>query len=156
MGLLDSILSDVVGAAPGASGQQSANPLGSVLASLAGGNQQQTGNLLAAAMSMLQQNGGLGATLEKLRGSGLGAQADSWVGTGANMAVSPDQLHQAFRGSGLGNIASQLGVSQSQAGSAMAQILPELINQLTPNGQMPDDAGDLLSRGLSMLRGGAV
>jgi uncharacterized protein YidB (DUF937 family) len=105
---------------------------------------------------MLQQNGGLTGALEKLRGSGLGAQADSWVGTGANMAVSPDQLHQAFGGSALNDVASQLGFSQSQAGSAMAQILPELINQLTPNGQMPDDAGDLLARGLSMLRGGTV
>jgi uncharacterized protein YidB (DUF937 family) len=38
----------------------------------------------------------------------------------------------------------------------MAQILPELINQLTPNGQLPGNHGDLLTRGLSMLRGGAV
>jgi uncharacterized protein YidB (DUF937 family) len=156
MGLLDSILGDVMGSATGATGQQAADPLGSILASLAGGNQQQTGSLLAAAMSMLQQSGGLGGALDKLRSSGLGAQADSWVGTGANMPISPDQLQQAFGGSALGNIASQLGLSQGHAGSAMAQILPELINQLTPNGQMPDNAGALLSRGLSMLRAGAV
>ena len=157
MGLLDSLLSDVVGSATGVQGQQSAaNPLDSILGSLAGGNQQQTGNLLAAAMSMLQQNGGLGGVLDMLRTSGLGAQADSWVGTGANMAVSGDQLHQVFGGSALGNIASQLGMPQGQANSAMAQILPELINQLTPNGQLPDNAGDLLSRGLSMLRPGAA
>jgi uncharacterized protein YidB (DUF937 family) len=155
MGLLDSILGDVVGSAMGAQGQQSAaNPLGSILGSLGGGNQQQTGNLLAAAMSMLQQNGGLGGALDKLRGSGLGAQADSWVGTGANMAVSGDQLSQVF--GGLGNVASQLGLSQGQAGSAMAQILPELINQLTPHGQLPSNSGDLLTQGLSMLRGGAA
>src|SRR5262249_26588928 len=139
MGLLDSILGDVVGPAAGAAGQPgSANPLGSVLASLAGGNQQQTGKLLAAAMSMLQQSGGLGGVLDMLRSSGLGAQADSWVSTGANMPVTGDQLHQAFGGSALGNIASQLGLPQGQANSAMAQILPELINQLTPNGQVPD------------------
>jgi uncharacterized protein YidB (DUF937 family) len=151
MGLLDSIL----GSAVGAQGQQSAaNPLGSILGSLAGGNQQQSGDLLAAAMSMLQQSGGLGGALDKLRGSGLGTQADSWVGTGANMAVSGDQLSQAF--GGLGNIASQLGLSQGQAGSAMAQILPELINQLTPNGKLPANSGDLLTQGLSMLRGGAA
>jgi len=139
----------------GGQGQQSAgNPLGSILASLAGGNQQQTGSLLVAAMSMLQQNGGLGGALDKLRGSGLGAHADSWVGTGANMAVSGDQLSQAF--GGFGNIASQLGMSQGQAGSAMAQILPELINQLTPNGKMPANSANLLAEGLSMLRGGAA
>jgi uncharacterized protein YidB (DUF937 family) len=155
MGFLDSILGEVVGASAGTTGgHASANPLGSVLASLAGGNQQQTGNLLAAAMSMLQQSGGLGGALEKLQGSGLGAEADSWVGTGANMAVSGDQLQQAF--GGLGDIASQLGLSQSQAGSAMAQILPELINQLTPNGKLPANSGDLLTQGLSILRGGAA
>jgi uncharacterized protein YidB (DUF937 family) len=154
MGLLDSLLGDVMGSAVGSNGaQSSANPLGSVLASLGGGNQQQTGNLLTAAMSMLQQNGGLGGVLDTLRKSGLGAQADSWVGTGANMPVSADQLQQAFGGPAIGNVASQLGLSHGDASSAMAQILPELVNQLTPNGQMPDDSGDLISRGLSMLRG---
>jgi YidB-like protein/Ion channel len=59
------------------------------------------------------------------------------------MAVSGDQFHQAFGGSALGEIASQLGMSQHQASSTMAQILPELINQLTPNGRIPDNAGDL-------------
>jgi uncharacterized protein YidB (DUF937 family) len=154
MGLLDSILGEVMGSAMGAQGQQSAgNPLGSILGSLAGGNQQQIGGLLAAAMSMLQQNGGLGGSLDKLRAGGLGAHADSWVGTGANMAVSGDQLSQAF--GGFGSVASQLGMSQSQAGSAMAQILPELINQLTPNGKLPANSGNLLTEALSMLQGGA-
>jgi len=155
MGLLDSVLGDVVGSATGMQAQQSAaNPLDSILGSLAGDNQQQTGNLLAAAMSMLQQSGGLGGVLEMLRTSGLGAHADSWVGTGANMAVSGDQLHQVFGESALGSVASRLGMPQGQASTAMAQILPELINQLTPNGQIPDNAGDLISRGLSMLRAG--
>jgi uncharacterized protein YidB (DUF937 family) len=156
MGLLDSLFSDALGSASGMQGQQSGtNPLGSILASLGGGNQQQTGNLLAAAMSMLQQNGGLGGVLGMFQRSGLGAQADSWVGTGANMAVSGDQLQQVFGGSTLGNIASQLGMQQGHANSAMAQILPELINQLTPGGQVPDNAGDLISRGLSAFRAGA-
>jgi uncharacterized protein YidB (DUF937 family) len=153
MGLLDSLLSDVIGSATGAQGGQSAaNPLGSVLASIGGGNQQTSGNLLAVAMSLLQQNGGIGGVLEKFQSSGLGAHADSWVGTGANMAVSGDELNQALGGSALGNIASQLGMSQGQASSAMAQILPELINQLTPNGHVPSNASDLLSQGLAMLQ----
>jgi uncharacterized protein YidB (DUF937 family) len=153
MGLLDSLLSGVIGSATSGQGGQSAdNPLGSILASLAGGNQQQTGHLLAAAMSMLQQSGGLGGILGQLQSGGLGAQADSWVGTGANMPVSGDQIDRAFGGPALGHIASQLGMSHGQASSAMAQILPELINQLTPNGRVPEDSGDLISRALSMLR----
>src|SRR5262245_47939152 len=156
MGLLDGILGGLAGPGPGAQPTSGANPLGAILSSLASGNQAQSGNLLTAAMSMLQQNGGLGNVLEMFRGSGLGAQADSWVGTGANMALSGDQLQQVFGGSALGSIASQLGISSGQASSAMAQILPELVNQLTPNGQLPEDSGDILSRGLASLRGGSV
>jgi uncharacterized protein YidB (DUF937 family) len=103
-------------------------------------------------MSLLQQNAGLAGVLEKLQSSGLGSHADSWVGTGPNMAVSGDQLQQALGPAALRNIASQLGMSPEQASAAMAKILPELINQLTPNGRAPDNVSDLLSQGLSMLQ----
>jgi uncharacterized protein YidB (DUF937 family) len=83
----------------------------------------------------------------------MAQHADSWVSTGANVDISGDQLQQALGSSSIGNIASQLGMSNGQAGSAMAQILPELINQLTPNGQVPSDHSDLISKGLAMLTG---
>jgi uncharacterized protein YidB (DUF937 family) len=156
MGLLDDILGGLAGSALGGQSTAGSNPLGAILSGLASGNQSQSGNLLAAAMSMLQQNGGLANVLEMFRGSGMGQQADSWVGTGANMALSGDQLQQVLGGSAVSNIASQLGMSNGQASSAMAQILPELVNQLTPGGQLPDDSTDILSRGLAMLRGGGV
>jgi uncharacterized protein YidB (DUF937 family) len=156
MGLLDGILGGLAGPGMGGQSTSGANPLGAILSGLASGNQAQSGNLLSAAMSMLQQNGGLGNVLEMFRGSGMSAEADSWVGTGANMALSGDQLQQVFGGSSLGNIASQLGMSSGQASSAMAQILPELVNQLTPGGQLPQDSGDILSKGLEFLRGGSV
>lgn len=153
MGLLDGILGGVVGSALNQGGAPGAgNPLGELLNTL-GGGQGQGSNLLAAAMSLLQQNGGLSGVLDNFRQSGMASHADSWVSTGANMPISPDQLQQVFGSSAIGNIASQLGVSHGQAGSAMAQILPELINQLTPQGQIPTDHGDLISKGLSMLSG---
>jgi uncharacterized protein YidB (DUF937 family) len=156
MGLLDGILGGLAGSGMDDQHTGPDNPLGAVLSGLTSGNQGQSGSLLTAAMSMLQQNGGLGNVLEMFRGSGMTAQADSWVGTGANMPLSGDQLQQVFGGSALGNIASQLGMSSGQASSAMAQILPELVNQLTPSGQLPDDSGDILSRGLAFLRGGSA
>ena len=152
MGLLDGILGSL------ASGRSnsSSDPLGSILAGLTSGNQSQGGPLLAAAMSMLQQNGGLGGVLEMFRGSGLTQQADSWVGTGANIPLSGDQVQQVFGTNTLGSLASQLGMSNGQASSAMAQLLPELINQLTPAGKLPDDQGDLVEQGLAFLRGRSV
>jgi uncharacterized protein YidB (DUF937 family) len=57
-----------------------------------------------------------------------------------------------FGGSGLGNLATHLGTSPGQAGSILSQILPELVNQFTPNGQIPENHNDLISQGLDMLR----
>jgi uncharacterized protein YidB (DUF937 family) len=153
MGLLDGILSNVAGSVlSGGQSQQGANPLEDLVNSLGGGTPTGGGNLLGAVMSMVQQNGGLPGVINMLQNSGLGQQADSWVGTGANQSVSPDQIQQAFGASGLGNLAAQLGTSQGQAGSLLAQVLPELVNQFTPNGQVPDNHNDLISQGLALLQ----
>jgi uncharacterized protein YidB (DUF937 family) len=122
------------------------------LSRLGGGNQPQSGNLLLQlALSMLQQNGGLEGILGKLREGGLSQQADSWVGTGQNMNISADQLQQVFGSSGISDLASRLGMSEQQASSGLAQLLPEVINQLTPEGQVPENSNDEISQGLSML-----
>jgi len=104
-------------------------------------------------MSLLQQNGGLPGVLDSFRQSGMAQHADSWVSTGPNVGISGDQLQQALGSSSIGNVASQLGLSHGQASSALAQILPELINQLTPSGQLPDNHSDLIAQGLAMLTG---
>ena len=153
MGLLDGILSNVAGSVlSGGQSQQGANPLDALVGSLGTGSQMRSNDLLSAVMSVVQQNGGLPGVLNMLRSSGLGQQADSWVGTGPNADVSADQITQAFGGSGIASLAAQLGTSQGQAGSILSQILPELVNQLTPNGQIPDNHSDVLAKGLEMLR----
>jgi uncharacterized protein YidB (DUF937 family) len=174
MGLLDGLIGGVLGSAMGGGAQQGNNPLGSLLSSLTrgmGGAQNAgqnaspataqagglggpaAGALLAAAMALVQQQGGLSGLLDKFRQSGLGQHADSWVGTGPNMAVTGDQLHQVLGGDALGGIAARLGVPVQQAGTSMAQLLPELINQLTPGGQVPGNHNSLIADGLKMLQG---
>jgi uncharacterized protein YidB (DUF937 family) len=111
------------------------------------------GMILAAVMAMLQKQGGIGAVLGKLRSSGLGQHADSWVGTGANMPVSGDDLHRALGSDAVGGLAAKLGVNPQQAGGILSQLMPELVNQLTPQGQLPQGHGDLLSKGLEVLKG---
>jgi uncharacterized protein YidB (DUF937 family) len=135
---------------------QGQDPLGSVLGRLGGGNQGQSGNLLLQlALSMLQQNGGLEGILGKFRQGGLSQQADSWVSTGQNMNISADQLQQIFGSSTISDLASRLGMSEQQAGSEMAQLLPEVINQLTPEGQVPENSDEEISQGLSALANSA-
>lgn len=150
MGLLDGLIGNVLGSGP--SSNQGQDPLGSVLGRLGGGNQPRSGNLLLQlALSMLQQNGGLEGILGKFRESGLSHQADSWVSTGQNMSISADQLQNVFGPSTISELASRLGVSEQQAGSEMAQVLPEVIDRLTPEGQLRENSDDEIAEGLSTL-----
>lgn len=156
MGLLDGILGNVLGQALGGNRapQQAQDPLSAILSGLtgAGAGGGGMGNiLLQLGLSMIQQNGGLGGVLGKFRENGMGAQADSWVGTGQNMNIAPNQLEQIFGSGALSDIASKLGMSQDQAGSAMSQVLPELINQLTPQGQVTPDSENSVAEGLESL-----
>jgi uncharacterized protein YidB (DUF937 family) len=153
MGLLDGLL----GAALGGNREQpqTQDPLSSILGSLAGGRGTGTGVggnlLLQLALMMLQKNGGLDGVLGKFRQAGMGAQADSWVSNGQNMNVSPDELQQIFGSGSINDVASQLGMSQNQAGSAMSQMLPELINQLTPQGQVTSESDNSIAEALESL-----
>ena len=150
MGLLDALIGNVLGSALG--GNQRQDPLGSVLGGLGGRSQGQGGNmLLQVLLSLLQKNGGLEGVLGRLRQGGLGQQADSWVGTGQNMNISPDQLQQIFGSSTISDLAAQLGIPEEETGSRMAGLLPEVINQLTPQGQVPENGDDEIAQGLSML-----
>jgi uncharacterized protein YidB (DUF937 family) len=94
--------------------------------------------------------------LGKFRDAGMAAQADSWVSTGQNMDLTADQLQQIFGSGALNDIAAQLGLSQNQAGSAMSQMLPELINQLTPQGQVTRESDDSIADALQSLAASAV
>ena len=134
MGLLDQLAGQVLGGMGSGSG---------------GGGQA---DLLKIVMSLIQnQEGGLGGLLGKFNQAGLGQQAASWVSTGANMPISGDQLQSALGGDAIGQIASKLGMSSGDASGALAKLLPGLIDQLTPQGQVTE--GDALSQGLTALAG---
>jgi uncharacterized protein YidB (DUF937 family) len=151
MGLLDGILGNVVGSmlSGNQGGQQ--NPLESILGGLAGSQVSGGNPLLQIALALLQQNGGLEGVLGKFRESGMAAQADSWVSTGPNKGISPNELQEALGSSTIGQVASQLGVSQEQAGSSLSQLLPELINHLTPQGEVTSESNDAIGEGLDAL-----
>ena len=167
MGLLDSLIGSVMNSAMGGGGQQQGGGvLGGLLNSLGNqGNQAASGGaragmgdigggaLLAMAMSVVQSQGGIGGLLAKFKQSGLGQHADSWVGTGPNMPVTGDQVHQVLGADAMNAIAAKMGVPAAQAGSTMAQILPELVNHLTPGGQVPTDHQSIIEDGLKMLQG---
>jgi uncharacterized protein YidB (DUF937 family) len=126
--------------------------LGSLAGTLGGGSQAGGGNqLVQLALQVLQQNGGLTGVLDKFKASGLGQQAESWVGTGANLPVSPDQISKVLGGANLGELASKIGLPAGTAASGLAEILPQLIDNMTPQGQVPEGHENLISQGLAIL-----
>ena len=94
--------------------------------------------------------GGLGALLEQMQQAGLGDQARSWVGTGQNMPISPDALSQIFGEGGIGAIARQAGLTPQETSEGLSELLPDVVNHVTPTGEVPDF--DQLTRSVEDLR----
>jgi uncharacterized protein YidB (DUF937 family) len=129
--------------------------IGSALGGLLGGTQGQGQSpVLALVMQLVQQHGGVGGLLEKLRQGGLGQHVDSWVSTGENLPVSGEQLSQALGPELLGQLGGQLGLDPAQLGHGLAQVLPDLVNKMTPDGQVPPDHENSLLASLTGLLGG--
>lgn len=107
-------------------------------------------NTIGAVLALLngQGGGGLNGLVQAFQSQGLGDVVASWVGTGQNLPISADQLHKAIGAQQMSQFASQAGVAPDLAGTALASLLPGLIDKLTPNGQLP--AGNQLP-GLDVL-----
>ena len=128
--------------------------LGGLMGGMSGGGtgaQQQQNPLMLIALQLLQQNGGLQGMLSKFQQAGYGSQADSWVSTGQNMPISADALQQVLGQGQLGQIAQQLGMSQGDAAGGLASMLPQMVDRMTPQGQVPADHNDIVAQALELL-----
>lgn len=128
------------------------NDLGSLLGGLLGGGGKGGGaNILGALLGALGSDGGgnpLAGLLNQLRDGGLGGKADSWVSTGQNAPLSGPEVAQALPTQTLDHIAEQAGISPEQAADEIAGVLPEAVDKLTPQGEVPQGSlEDLLGRG---------
>jgi uncharacterized protein YidB (DUF937 family) len=141
MGILDGLIGGMLGGMQGGS-------------ALAGGSAEGTPQnpLLQVALQLLQQNGGLQGILGKFQQAGYGAQADSWVSTGQNMPISGDALSHVLGQGQLGQIAEQLGMSSGDTAGGLASVLPQLIDRMTPQGQVPADHHDMVEQALALLQ----
>ena len=132
--------------------------LDGLMGSLMGGQQQGGDNpLLQMALQMLTNKGegggnGLGGLMDAFQNAGLGDQLKSWISTGQNMPISADQLSEALGSDKIRDIAGQLGMSQGEVSGGLADMLPQLIDKITPNGQLPDNHNLLESALSAFLR----
>jgi uncharacterized protein YidB (DUF937 family) len=138
MGLLDSLLSGMAGQSTGNAG--GANPMLQMLLQMLASGQQGGGmssGMSGAGMGGLGGLGGLGALIEQFQRAGMGQQVDSWISSGQNMPITADQLSQVFGRGQLQEMAQSSGMDVGQLSGGLAEMLPQLIDQLTPGGQVP-------------------
>lgn len=108
MGLLDGVMGGVVGA-----------------------------GLTHAIGGYIEKNGGLQGVLAKFEQHGLGDTVKSWVGTGANLPISPDQVKSVIGSDLLQQLAAKTGLSVGDLAQKLAQVLPQTVDKMTPDGVMP-------------------
>jgi uncharacterized protein YidB (DUF937 family) len=119
------------------------------LTSRLGGSQGPDGGV-AILHRMVRSSGGLQGLIWKLSRSGLGQQAQSWVGTGENQPVTGSQVREAIDARQLKAIADQAGMTPEETSDQLAKVLPVVVNQATPQGQLPDN--DPFASGLEKVK----
>jgi uncharacterized protein YidB (DUF937 family) len=114
-------------------------------------SQVASGNLTQVLGKLLANNGELGGLqgmMDKFNQAGLGNVLNSWIGTGSNLPISGDQLASALGPDTLDKLAGQVGLDGSQLSDQLAQMLPGLVDKLTPHGTAPEgglgNTGDLM------------
>jgi uncharacterized protein YidB (DUF937 family) len=129
MGILDNIAGQVLG------GGGSKNALVGAIVSMVGN----------------QQSGGLAGIVQQFAGQGLGDIVNSWVSTGKNMPISPEQVKQGLGDNVISQLASKAGLSTEEVTSNLSKLLPDVVDKLTPDGKVSQ--ADIMSKGMDLLKG---
>jgi uncharacterized protein YidB (DUF937 family) len=108
MGLLDGMLGGIVGA-----------------------------GMVSVVNNLLEQHGGLQGVVSQFEKNGLGATVQSWVGKGPNQSISPDDVHRALGPDLLQQLSAKSGLSVQELAAKLAQVLPQAVDKMTPEGQIP-------------------
>lgn len=130
------------------------NIFGDVLSKLTGGAQASGGGqqLAASVLQLLSnQQGGISGLLQNFQQHGLGDVVSSWISTGANMPVSGEQVQKVLGDEQVQAFAKSAGIAPEAASSQLAELLPGMVDKLTPNGDIPQ-GGDLMSTGMGLLQ----
>lgn len=90
---------------------------------------------------LLQSQGGVAGLAERFGGAGMAETVQSWIGTGANLNITSEQISQVLGSGPVADFAARLGISPEQASETLAGLLPEAIDRLTPGGQLPASGG---------------
>jgi uncharacterized protein YidB (DUF937 family) len=121
---------------------------GAVLGKLGG----EQGSMAQIALDLLNQHGGVSGILEKFKEHGLTDEVNSWVGTGANLPISAEQISDVLGNSEIAAMAAKFGITPEVLSSKIAEHLPTVVDKLTPDGVVTNSSGNLLGTILGMLK----
>ncbi|HKY64459.1 MAG TPA: YidB family protein [bacterium] len=125
-------------------------------ATFLGDKQNQDSPLMKMVVQMFSQSSGPGGgnglnnLLQNFQKNGLGDIVSTWIGTGKNQAISPQQIQQGLGQETLQRMAAQTGSTVENTSNRLADLLPQIVDKLTPGGEIPDN--DSLSDVLNVLR----
>ncbi len=113
--------------------------------------QDAQGGMLESIMAILKssESGGAEGLLSTFNEKRLGEVMSSWIGTGENLPISSEQIQQVLGSDQVQQIAEKLGVSADDASRGLAEMFPQIVDKLTPDGSLPTQ--DLLHQGLGMI-----
>jgi uncharacterized protein YidB (DUF937 family) len=132
MGLLD----DVVNAAGGGQGQSNNNPM------------------IGHVLDIIKNHpGGITGLIDSFHQNGLGGLVSSWIGTGQNLPISAEQIQAVLGSSQVANLAAKARISPEQAKAELSKLLPQVMDKLSPNGQLPQGGSGMLEAAMGMLKG---
>ncbi len=116
------------------------------------GGEGKQGDLVSTIMELISgQNGGLNGLIQQFTSKGLGDTVSSWVGSGENLPLSADQIQNVLGSDTIKNISSKLGIDAGSLSGKLSNILPQVVDKLTPEGKVPE--GNLLNEGMNILDG---
>jgi uncharacterized protein YidB (DUF937 family) len=128
-------LQDILNAITGRTADQ-ASPVAGIITALLSGD----------------QTGGLNGLVQKFQAAGLGDIVSSWIGAGDNRSISPDQLQKVLGDTHVSQLAEQSGMPRDQLLGQLSQLLPGVVDKLTPGGEIPQGAG-IADAVLGLLKG---
>lgn len=93
--------------------------------------------LVSVVSGIVEKHGGLQGVVNEFEKNGLGATVQSWVGTGPNKSISPDEVQRAIGPDLLQQLAAKSGLSVQELAQKLSQVLPDAVDKMTPNGSIP-------------------
>ena len=95
------------------------------------------GGMASAVNQILEKHGGLQGVVNEFERNGFGPTVQSWVGTGPNQTITPDGVNRVLGADLLQQLAAKTGMPVSELTRKLAQVLPQAVDKLTPDGVVP-------------------